>query len=141
MAICVEEIHGFRYWDGRSILGFVDGTENPHGQERAFFGLVGNDYPLSEGRYLFVQKYIHDLNAFEKLSTNEQEKVIGRYKSNDIEMPDNIKPSNSHIALANVGDDFKIIRDNMPFGNISANEMGTYFITYASTFNTCKENA
>jgi porphyrinogen peroxidase len=140
VAICVEEIHGFRYWDGRSILGFVDGTENPHGQERSFFGLVGDEDPVYKGgSYLFVQKYIHDLNAFEKLSTIEQEKVIGRYKSNDIEMPDDIKPSNSHIALSNVGDEFKIIRDNMPFGNISANEMGTYFIAYASTFNTVKK--
>lgn len=140
VAISIEEIHGFRYWDGRSILGFVDGTENPHGQERAFFGLIGDDDPVYKGgSYLFVQKYIHDLNAFEELSTEEQEKVFGRYKLNDIEMPDNIKPSNSHIALANVGDEFKIIRDNMPFGNISTNEMGTYFIAYASTFSTVKK--
>jgi porphyrinogen peroxidase len=54
-------------------------------------------------------------------------------------MPDNIKPSNSHIALANVGDEFKIIRVNMPFGNMSTNEMGTYFIAYASTFSTVKK--
>jgi len=53
-------------------------------------------------------------------------------------MPDNIKPSNSHIALINVGDDFKIIRDNMPFGNITTNEMGNYFIAYSSTFSTVK---
>ena len=100
----------------------------------------GDDGPFYKGgSYLFVQKYIHDLNAFEGLSTEEQEKVIGRYKLNDIEMPDNIKPSNSHIALANVGDEFKIIRDNMPFGNISTNEMGTYFIAYASTFSTVKK--
>lgn len=105
VAISTEEIHGFRYWDARSILGFVDGTENPHEQERAIFGLVGDVDPVYKGgSYLFVQKYIHDLDAFEKLSTEEQEKVIGRYKMNDIEMPDNIKPSNSHIALANVGD-------------------------------------
>ena len=104
VASSTEEIHGFRYWDARSILGFVDGTENPHEQERAIFGLVGNDDPVYKGgSYLFVQKYIHDLNAFEKLSTEEQERVIGRYKMNDIEMPDNIKPSNSHIALTNVG--------------------------------------
>ncbi len=103
VAISTEEIHGFRYWDGRSILGFVDGTENPHEQERTIFDLVGDDDPVYKGgSYLFVQKYIHDLNAFEKLSTDEQEKVIGRYKMNDTEMPDSIKPSNSHIALANV---------------------------------------
>ena len=140
VAISTEEIHGFRYWDARSILGFVDGTENPHEQERAIFGLVGNDDPVYKGgSYLFVQKYIHDLNAFKGLSIEEQEKVIGRFKLSDIEMPDNIKPSNSHIALANVGDEFKIIRDNIPFGNISTNEMGTYFIAYASKFTTVKK--
>ena len=140
VSTCIEEIHGFRYWDGRSIFGFVDGTENPQGQERAFFGLVGDDDPVYKGgSYLFVQKYIHDLNAFEELSTEEQEKVFGRSKSNDIEMSDDVKPSNSHIAVANIGDEFKIIRDNMPFGNISTNEMGTYFIAYASTFSTVKK--
>lgn len=140
IAVCSEEVHGFRYWDGRSILGFVDGTENPHGRERAYFGLVGDADPAYKGgSYLFVQKYIHDLNAFKALSLEEQEKVFGRSKQDDIEMPDDIKPKNSHTALANVGDDFKIIRDNMPFGNMSTNEMGTYFIAYASTFSTVKK--
>lgn len=140
IAICVEEVHGFRYWDGRSILGFVDGTENPHGEERAYFGLIGDDDPAYRGgSYLFVQKYIHDLNAFNKLPLTEQENVFGRHKLSDVEMPDDIKPKNSHSAVANVGDDFKIIRDNMPFGNMSTNEMGTYFIAYASTFSTVKK--
>jgi putative iron-dependent peroxidase len=139
-AISAEEIHGFRYWDSRSILGFVDGTENPHGQDRELFSMVGNDDPLYKGgSYLFVQKYIHDLTAWKGLSTEQQEKIIGRYKPNDVEMPDDVKPSNSHIALANVGDDFKIVRDNMPFGNMSTNEMGTYFIAYASTFTTVQK--
>lgn len=113
---CSEEIHGFRYWDGRSIVGFVDGTENPQEEDRAFFGLVGDTDPGYKGdSYLFVQKYIDDLNTFGSLSTEELKKVIGRYKSSDIEMSDETKPSNSHIALANVEDDFKIIRDNFTF--------------------------
>lgn len=140
VAESVEEIHGFRYWDSRSILGFVDGTENPHGQDRERFAMVGDDDPAYKGgSYLFVQKYIHDLAAWKGLSTEDQEKVIGRYKPNDIEMADEVKPANSHIALANVGDDFKIVRDNMPFGNMSTNEMGTYFIAYASTFTTVQK--
>lgn len=139
-ALSIEEIHGFRYWDSRSILGFVDGTENPHGQDRELFGIVGdNDAAYKGGSYLFVQKYIHDLTAWKGLSTEQQEKVIGRSKSNDIEMDDDVKPSNSHIALANVGDDLKIVRDNMPFGSMSTNEMGTYFIAYASTFTTVQK--
>lgn len=137
VADCIEEIHGFRYWDGRSILGFVDGTENPYGADRAFFGIIGDeDKRYKGGSYLFVQKYIHDLVAWRALSVSEQEKVIGRSKANDIEMEDDIKPANSHSALANVGDDLKIVRDNMPFGNMATNEMGTYFIAYASTFST-----
>ena len=140
IAASVEEVHGFRYWDGRSILGFVDGTENPYGQQRAFFGLVGDeDLAYKGGSYLFVQKYMHDLKAFNALPLAEQENVFGRSKDNDIEMPDDKKPKNSHTALANIGDDFKIIRDNMPFGNMSTNEMGTYFIAYASTFSTIKK--
>ncbi len=140
VAVSVEEVHGFRYWDSRSILGFVDGTENPHGQDREFFGMIGDDDPAYKGAsYLFVQKYIHNLTAWKGLSTEDQEKVIGRYKANDVEMADDVKPSNSHIALANIGDDLKIVRDNMPFGNMSTNEMGTYFIAYASTFTTVQK--
>lgn len=139
VADCVEEVHGFRYWDGRSILGFVDGTENPESKQREFYGLVGDEDPdYKGGSYLFVQKYIHDLVAFRALPVEEQEKVFGRYKDSDVEMTDDVKPSNSHSALANVGDDLKIIRDNLPFGNMSTNEMGTYFIAYASTFSTVK---
>src|ERR1700744_2327162 len=140
VAVSGEEGHGVRYWDGRAILGFVDGTENPKGEKRAFFGLIGDDDPAYKGgSYLFVQKYIHDLKAFKALPVGEQEKVFGRSRENDIEMPDEQKSSNSHIALANVGDDLKIIRDNLPFGSMSTNEMGTYFIAYASTFSTVKK--
>lgn len=140
IADCVEEVQGFRYWDGRSILGFVDGTENPHGTARDYFAIIdGQDEKYNGGSYLFVQKYIHDLDAWRALPVEEQEKVFGRSKDNDIEMSDDVKPRNSHSALANVGDNFKVVRDNMPFGSITSNEMGTYFICYASTFSTVEK--
>lgn len=139
-ADCAVEVHGFRYWDSRSILGFVDGTENPHGADRAHFGIIGDQDPDYEGcSYLFVQKYMHNLDAWKALPVSEQEKVIGRSKHEDIEMPDGIKPTNSHSALSNVGDDHKVIRDNMPFGTVANNDMGTYFIAYASSFDTVKK--
>jgi porphyrinogen peroxidase len=141
VADCLEEVHGFRYWDGRSILGFVDGTENPVGNDRQRFAVVGDEDPAYKGgSYLFVQKYLHNMNGWTSLATEEQEKVIGRYKISDIEMPDDVKPDNSHSALASLDDDngneLKIIRDNMPFGNPAKNEVGTYFIAYANTFGT-----
>lgn len=139
VADSVEEVHGFRYWDGRSILGFVDGTENPQGEDRKRFGMIGEEDPAYQGgSYLFVQKYLHDMQAWRALPVEEQEKVIGRSKVDDIEMDEDTKPSNSHSALANIGDDFKVIRDNMPFGNVSNNEMGTYFIAYANSFSTVR---
>jgi putative iron-dependent peroxidase len=141
VADCLEEIQGFRYWDGRSILGFVDGTENPVGNERMRFALVGDEDPIYKGgSYLFVQKYLHDMRGWTKLPIEEQEKVIGRYKMSDIEMSNSVKPNNSHTALTALedqeGNELKIVRDNMPFGRPSKNEMGTYFIAYANTFST-----
>ncbi|ANH80513.1 peroxidase [Niabella ginsenosidivorans] len=144
VALCLEEVHGFRYWDGRSIIGFVDGTENPIGGERRLFALVGDEDPVYKGgSYQFVQKYLHNMQAWESLTTEEQERVIGRYKLSDIEMTDAVKPSNSHSALAGItdeqGNDLKIVRDNMPFGHPSKGEAGTYFISYANTFSTTKK--
>lgn len=144
VAESILEINGFKYWDARSILGFVDGTENPHGEDRDYFAKIGEeDLQYKGGSYLFVQKYLHNMDAWKDLSTEEQEKVIGRSKENDIEMSDAVKPSNSHIALANIegenGEELKIVRDNMPFGRPSSNEFGTYFIAYSSTFTTTKK--
>ena len=140
VADCVVQVSGFRYWDGRSILGFVDGTENPQGDERVQFAHVGpEDAAYQGGSYLFVQKYIHDMTAWRALPLETQEQVIGRSKADDIEMGDEDKPSNSHSALANVGDDKKIVRDNLPFVDDTTQEIGTYFIGYASSFATVRE--
>ena len=116
IAHCIVNVQGFRYWDGRAIIGFVDGTENPRGEEREQFAVVGDEDPNYQGgSYLFVQKYVHDMNAWRALPVSEQEKVIGRSKEMDIEMDEDTKPTNAHSALANVGDDLKVVRDNMPF--------------------------
>ena len=140
IADCIVNVQGFRYWDGRAIIGFVDGTENPRGAEREQFAVVGNEDPdYQGGSYLFVQKYVHDMNAWRALPVSEQEKVIGRSKEMDIEMDDDTKPSNSHSALANVGDDLKVVRDNMPFHDPVSHQMGTYFICYANTFSTVEK--
>ncbi|HEX9625269.1 MAG TPA: Dyp-type peroxidase, partial [Streptosporangiaceae bacterium] len=89
----VDEVHGFRYFDERDLLGFVDGTENPVGAAAGTAALVGDDDPgFAGGSYLIVQKYLHDMAAWNALTTEDQEKAIGRYKLSDIEMPDGVKP-------------------------------------------------
>lgn len=137
----IDETHGFRYRDGRAIIGFVDGTENPDVDESRYkFAVIGDADPeFAGGSYVFVQKYIHDMIAWNALTVEEQEKVIGRHKFDDVELSDEEKPSNAHNAISNIGDDFKIVRDNMPFANTSKGEYGTYFIGYASTFSTTRK--
>jgi len=137
-AAVVDEVHGFRYFDERDLLGFVDGTENPVGRAAGVAALVGDSDPgFAGGSYVIVQKYLHDMAAWNALSTEDQEKVIGRYKLSDIEMPDEVKPANSHVALNTIedpdGTERQILRANMPFGEVGRGEFGTYYIAYAAT--------
>ncbi|NWN47420.1 Dyp-type peroxidase [Pseudomonas sp. MAFF 301514] len=132
----VDEVQGFRYFDMRSIIGFVDGTENPVGRKAEGFTIVGDeDSEFRGGSYVLVQKYLHNMTAWNGLTVEAQEKVIGRTKLSDIELDEQAKPSNAHSALTVItdenGEEVKILRDNMPFGRPGAGEFGTYFIGYA----------
>jgi porphyrinogen peroxidase len=134
----VDEIHGFRSFDERDLLGFVDGTENPSGLAAADAVTIGAEDPgFAGGSYVIVQKYLHDMVAWDALSVEEQERVIGRTKLSDVELPDGAKPSNSHVALNTITDEHgrqrQIMRFNMPFGHVGRAEYGTYFIGYART--------
>ncbi|HTU39004.1 MAG TPA: Dyp-type peroxidase [Acidimicrobiales bacterium] len=138
VATVVDEVHGFRYFDDRDLLGFVDGTENPTGAAaHAAVSIGAEDPAFAGGSYVIVQKYLHDMGAWNALSDEEQEKVIGRAKLSNVEMADDVKPSNSHVALNTIveadGTQRQIVRDNMPFGTIGSAEFGTYFIGYAAT--------
>jgi putative iron-dependent peroxidase len=132
-----DEVQGFRYFEDRDLIGFVDGTENPRGTVALEAALVGDeDVPFAGGSYVLVQKYLHDMKAWNALSTEAQERVIGRKKLSDIELDDAVKPSSSHSALTVIeenGKELKILRDNMPFGQPGRGEFGTYFIGYCRT--------
>ena len=135
-ATVIDEVHGFRSFDERDLLGFVDGTENPEGTAAGEAVLIGDEDPrFAGGSYVVVQKYVHELDDWNALPVEEQERVIGRTKLDDIELPDEIKPANSHVALNTIadenGDQRQIVRVNMPFGQVGRREFGTYFIGYA----------
>lgn len=131
-----DEVHGFKYFDERDLLGFVDGTENPEGNSAVEAVTVGDEDPdHAGGSYVIVQKYLHDMEAWNALSVEQQEAAVGRSKLDDVEMDDDVKPTNSHIALNDIsdadGNDLDIVRENMPFGSMAEKEFGTYFIGYA----------
>ncbi|MGW5123027.1 Dyp-type peroxidase [Streptomyces sp. NPDC004069] len=133
-----DEVQGFKYFDVRDLLGFVDGTENPTGRAADEAVLIGDEDPeFAGGSYVIVQKYLHDLDTWNALPVEEQERVIGRRKLSDIELDDAVKPADSHVALTTIedpdGTKHEILRDNMPFGTVGQGEFGTYFIGYART--------
>jgi putative iron-dependent peroxidase len=139
----VDEVHGFRYFDDRDLLGFVDGTENPRGQAVIDAAIIGEeDRAFAGGSYVIVQKYLHDMDSWNALSTEAQERIIGRNKLSDIELDDSIKPTSAHNALTTItenGREFKILRDNMPFGNdrlldFSRAVTGTLFFVPSASF-------
>ncbi len=135
VTVC-DEVHGFKYFDVRDLLGFVDGSENPVGPAASAAVLIGEEDPeFVGGSYVIVQKYLHDLRAWNALPVEAQEKVIGRTKLSNIELDDAVKPDNSHVALTTItdtdGTERQILRDNMPFGTVGRGEFGTYFIGYA----------
>ncbi|MGA8223185.1 MAG: Dyp-type peroxidase [Candidatus Acidiferrales bacterium] len=139
----VDEVHGFRYFDDRDLIGFVDGTENPRGQAVIDAVLIGEeDAEFAGGSYVIVQKYLHDLDAWNRLPTEAQERIIGRTKLSDIELDDSVKPTSAHNALTTIvedGKEIKILRDNMPFGRPGHAEFGTYFIGYSKSPRTIEQ--
>jgi porphyrinogen peroxidase len=130
-----DEVHGFKYFDDRDLLGFVDGTENPVAQAAAEATIIGDeDATFTGGSYVIVQKYLHDLAKWDAVPVEEQEQIVGRKKLSDIELEDAAKPTFAHNVLTSITEDgspVEILRDNMPFGNVGKGEFGTYFIGYA----------
>ena len=139
----VDEVHGFRFFDSRDLIGFVDGTENPKAQEAIDVTLIGNEDPgFKGGSYVIVQKYLHDLEGWNKLPTEKQEHIVGRTKLTDVELDDSVKPTYAHNALTKIvqdGKEIKILRDNMPFGQAGQGEFGTYFIGYSRSPRTIEQ--
>lgn len=133
--VTIDEVAGFRYFDGRDLLDFVDGTANPVGPALPVATIVGDeDADHAGGSYVVIQKYLHDLAAWRAQTTETQETIVGRSKYDNSELPDAAAPDQkSHKTLCTIADaqgEHDILRDNMPFANPGRGEYGTYFIGY-----------
>ncbi|MBV8658167.1 MAG: Dyp-type peroxidase [Burkholderiales bacterium] len=130
-----ESVAGFRYLDSRDLTGFVDGTENPELGERPDVALIDEPGMYAGGSYLHVQRYVHDLHKWQHTPVATQEHVIGRTKVDDIELSDDEKPDNAHIARVVIeedGEELAIVRQSLPYGNIGG-EQGLFFVSYCKT--------
>lgn len=142
IATVLDETKGFRYFEGRAIIGFIDGTEAPAEFEAADYALVGEEDPeYINGSYAFAQKWLHDMDFWGKMKTEEQEKAVGRHKFDDLELEDNEKFHNAHNVAAKIevdGEEQKIVRMNVPFSDPATGKTGTYFIGYSRYWSVTK---
>ena len=139
----IDETKGFRYLEGRAIIGFIDGTEAPAPEDAADYAIIGDeDSDFINGSYAFAQKWQHDMAFWEKLSVEHQEKAVGRHRFDDMELDDDDKLENAHNVASKLeidGEEQKIIRMNVPFSDPAMDYTGTYFIGYARHWQVTKQ--
>ena len=133
VAVLAAEQAGFPYHDGRDETGFIDGTANPPVRRAADVALVPLGQPGEAGSHVLAMRWVHDLDAFHRLSVSEQEKVIGRTKRDSVEMSDENKPVDAHIARVELdvdGEELEIFRRSVPYGTVEEN--GLYFVAFSA---------
>jgi porphyrinogen peroxidase len=129
----LDEVNGFHYLDDRDLTGFIDGTENPEGEERTEVALIDDEPEFNGGSYVLTQRYVHNLQKWQTVSDNEQEKIIGRTKPDSEELDDDIRPETAHISRVVIeedGEELEIVRHSLPYGQASG-EAGLFFCAYS----------
>lgn len=124
----VEDVAAFRHGTGRDLTGYEDGTENPTG-DKAIAAAIAAD----GSSCVAVQRWIHDLGGFEKLSPAQRNHVFGRDRATNEELAD--APPSAHVKRS-AQEDFEppafMVRRSMPYGTVT--EHGLYFVAYGRTF-------
>ena len=100
---------------------------------------IGDEDPDFAGScYVHVQKYVHDMSSWNstvghRAGAGDRPHQAGRHRTRRRRSS---RPT-AHIALNVITDDdgteLKIVRHNMPFGELGKSEYGTYFIGYSRT--------
>jgi porphyrinogen peroxidase len=134
VAVVATDQPAFVHRDSRDLIGFIDGTANPMTHEAPTVALVPEGQPGVAGSHVLVMRWVHDLDAFERLPVAEQERVVGRTKARSIELADDVKPGDAHIARVEIEDEagaeLPIFRRSVPYGTVS--EHGLYFVAFSA---------
>ena len=129
----LDETYGYRYLDARDMTDFIDGTENPKTEESRHEVAVINEGDFAGGSFVMVQRFVHNLPAWNQLTIQAQEKVIGRTKPDSVELEE--VPANSHVGRVDIKEEdkgLKIVRHSLPYGTVTGDH-GLLFIAYCRT--------
>lgn len=125
----------FVYRDSRDLTGFIDGSANPHTDEAAGVALVAPGEAGEHGSFAITARFVHDLASFHAMKVADQEKVFGRTKADSVEMDDDVKPRNAHIARVEIdgsdGEELEIFRRSVAFGTVT--EQGIFFVGFSAS--------
>ena len=127
LASVSDETSSWPYQHDRDLTGFIDGTKNPSLIDAPELVVMPEGRPGAGGTILLLQKWRHDATAWESLPAEQQEQVIGRTKSESVELDD--KPEDSHVARTDQDTFGKIFRRNMPYGTVT--DHGTMFVGFS----------
>jgi putative iron-dependent peroxidase len=128
VASLAEETSSWPYQHDRDLTGFIDGSENPDLVDAPELATLPDGRPGAGGSVLLLQKWSHDVTAWESLAVAKQEQIIGRTKDESVELDD--KPADSHVARTDQDQFGKIFRRNMPYGTIA--DHGTMFVGFSA---------
>ena len=127
-ATLVEETSSWPYKHDRDLTGFIDGSENPTLLDAPGYALIPEGDPGAAGSILLLQKWNHNVDAWEAVPVEQQEQIMGRTKRDSIELEN--KPASSHVARTDQDEFGNIFRRNMPYGTIENH--GTVFVGFSA---------
>ena len=137
-----RETMTFIYGDSLDLSGFIDGTGNPEPERDVEVAIVPAGEPGAGGSFIIAQRWVHDLEAFNLLPVEEQEKVFGRTKADSTRLK--VQPPTSHLSHVELregrtGDDTtpkrdEISRRSTPYA-FHDGTVGLYFMAF------CKNQA
>lgn len=128
VSVLADETAGWSYHRDLDLTGFIDGTENPSLSVAPAKVLIPDGAPGAGGSVLLLQKWVHDAPAWTSLPVAEQERAMGRRKSDGVELAD--KPETSHVARTDQDEFGTIFRRNTPFGTVR--DHGTMFVGFSA---------
>jgi len=91
-----RETPTFIYGESLDMTGFIDGTGNPEPADEPAVALVPDGSPGAGGSFILAQRWVHDLDGWNEMSVEDQEKVFGRTKADSTRL--DIQEDYSHLA-------------------------------------------
>lgn len=130
-----QVVDAFKVGTGRDLSGYEDGTENPTEDAAINAAIVQeNAANLNGSSFVAVQQWQHNFDQFEAMSALEQNNMIGRRKSDNLELEE--APESAHVkrtAQENFTPEAFVLRRSMPWAD-DANA-GLYFVAFGKSFN------